>query len=264
MGIPLLRGRTFAPSDDLASAAGAVIVIDDLLARQFFPGEDPIGQRIRHGRGEGTIIGVVGSVAHRQVDEPRQKAVSYYHHRQTHSVLMAIVVRSAGDLGAVAEMIRTSVREADPELPVYDIATMEQRVAGSLGDRRLAVAALAGFAGLSVLLAVLGLYAVLSHTTERRRQEMGVRLAVGASPGQVLRLVMRDGLVLGGLGIAVGVAAALGLTRLLEGLLVGVSARDPFTLLVVTTLIAVVTILGTAVPAWRAARVDPMVALRSE
>jgi putative ABC transport system permease protein len=264
MGIPLLRGRTFEPSDDMTSAAGTVIVIDDLLARQFFPGEDPIGRRIRHGRGEGTVIGVVGSISQRQVDEPRQKAVSYYHFRQTRSVLMAIVVRSARDLGAVAQMIRASVHESDPELPVYDIATMEKRVDSSLGDRRLAVAALAGFAGLSVLLAVLGLYAVLSHTTERRKPEMGVRMAVGASPGQVLRLVMRDGLLLSSLGILFGLAAAVILTRLMEGMLFGVGARDPLTLVVSTALIAGVTVLGTTLPAWRAARVNPLTAMRSE
>jgi len=263
MGIPLLRGRTFEESDHLQSSSGPVVLIDEYFATQFFPGEDPVGRKIQHGRGPATIIGVVGSVSQRQIGEPR-KAVSYYHFRQTWSGWMAFVVRSSTDAAAVGALIRTSVREVDPELPVYDIATMEQRVQRSVGDRRLAVLALGGFAGLSLLLAMLGVYGVIGYTTKRRTQEIGIRMALGASAGEVVRMVVREGMLMAGLGILIGIGAALALTRLMEGILFGVGARDPLTFVVFTSLIAVVALLSTILPARHAAHVEPVLALRSE
>ena len=183
MGIPLLQGRTSRSRTISQSPSGPVVLIDDYLATQFFPGENPVGRQIRHGRGPATIIGVVGSVAQRQIGEPR-KAVSYYHFQQTWSGWMAIVVRSSTDAATVGTLIRTSVRQVDPELPVYDVATMEQRVQRSVGDRRLAVLALGGFAGLSLLLAMLGVYGVIGYTTKRRTQEIGIRMALGQAPAK--------------------------------------------------------------------------------
>ncbi|MGH9371504.1 MAG: FtsX-like permease family protein, partial [Vicinamibacterales bacterium] len=263
MGIPLLRGRTFEESDHLQSSSGPVVLIDEYFATQFFPGEDPVGRKIRHGRGPATIIGVVGRVSQRQIGEPR-KAVSYYHFEQTWSGWMAIVVRSSIDAAAVATLIRTSVREVDPELPVYDIATMEQRVQRSVGDRRLAVLALSGFAGLSLLLAMLGVYGVIGYTTKRRTQEIGIRMALGASAREVVRMVVREGMLMAGLDILIGIGAALALTRLMAGILFEVGAHDPLTFVVVTSLIAAVTLLSTILPARHAAHVEPVLALRAE
>jgi putative ABC transport system permease protein len=263
MGIPLLRGRTFEDSDYLQSPSGHVVLIDEYFATQFFPGEDPVGREIRHGRGPARIIGVVGSVAQRQIGEPR-KAVSYYHFRQTSSGSMAIVARSATDVAAVGTLIRTCIREVDPELPVYDIATMDQRVQRSVADRRLAVLALGGFAGLSLLLAMLGVHGLIGYTTKRRTQEIGIRMALGASAGDVVRMVVREGMLMAALGILIGIGAALALTRLMEGILFGVGARDAMTFVVVTLVIAAVTLLSTILPARRAAHVEPLLALRSE
>jgi putative ABC transport system permease protein len=263
MGIPLLRGRTFEVSDYLQSPSGHVVLIDEYFATQFFPGEDPVGRQIRHARGPATISGVVGNVAQRQIGEAR-KAVSYYHFQQTWSGSMAIVVRSSVDAAAVGSLIRTGVREVDPELPVYDIATMEQRVQRSVGDRRLAVRALSGFAGLSLLLATLGVYGVIGYTTQRRTQEIGIRMALGANAGEVVRMVVREGMLMAGLGILIGLGAALALTRLMAGILFGVGAHDPVTFVVVTSLIATVTLLSTVLPARHAAHVEPVLALRAE
>jgi putative ABC transport system permease protein len=263
MGIPLRRGRTFNTTDDWQSPAGPVALIDERFATQFFPGDDPVGREIVHGRGRARIIGVVGSVDHRQIGEPR-KAVSYYHFRQTWSGWMAIVVRSSLDAATVGTMIRTSVREVDPELPVYDLATMEQRVQRSLGDRRLAVAALGGFAGLSLLLAMLGVYGVMRYSTGQRTQEIGIRIALGASGREVVAMVLRDGMMMAGAGILIGIVAALALARLMRGMLFGIGTHDPVTFAAVTVIVAAVSLLATLLPARHAARLEPLVALRSE
>jgi putative ABC transport system permease protein len=261
MGIPLLRGRTFAASDTLQSSTGRVMVIDELFAKQFFPDEDPIGREVTHGRGPATIVGVVGTVYHGQIGE-RRKAVTYYPFRQTWSAWMAIVVRSSLDPAAAAASIRTSIREADPELPLYDVATMDERVQRSLGDRRFAMLALGGFAGVSLLLAMLGVYGVMRYSTGQRTQEIGIRIALGARAGEVVRMIVREGLTMAALGIAIGVAAALFMTRLMDGILFGVNARDPLTFTAVTAVVLGVTLLAAFLPARRAARVQPVVALR--
>lgn len=263
MGIPLLRGRTFEASDDWQSPSGPVVMIDERFATQFFPGEDPVGREIVHGRGRARIIGVVGSVYHRQIGEPR-KAVSYYYFRQTWSGWMAIVVRSSLDVAAVGTMMRTSVREVDPELPVYDVATMDQRLQRSLGDRRLAVLALSGFAGVSLLLAMLGVCGVMRYSTSQRTQEIGIRIALGASRRGLVAMVLRDGMMMAGIGILIGIGAALALARLMQGMLFGVGAHDSITFAAVTVMVAVVALLATLLPARHAARIEPVVALRSE
>jgi putative ABC transport system permease protein len=263
MGIPLLRGRGFDVADDMGDPSSRVVLIDEHFADRFFPGQDAIGRQIRHGRGLATIIGVVGSIDHTQIGEPR-KAVSYYHFRQTWSGLMAIVVRSSLDAATSGAMIRTGVREVDAELPVYDIATMEQRVRRSLGDRRLAVGALGVFAGLSLLLAMLGVYGVMRYSTNQRTQEIGIRMALGASAAEVVGMVVREGMLMAGIGILIGIGAALALTRLMEGILFGVGARDPVTFAAVTALVVAVALLATVLPARHAARVEPVLALRAE
>jgi putative ABC transport system permease protein len=261
LGIPLLAGRTFDTRDEAGS--DIVAIIDEQMARQFFPGEDPVGRQIVHAMGPATIIGVVGSVRHDELAEPR-KATVYYHIRQIPIGNLAIAVRSTLDQAAVVPMLRAAVRELDPALPLYDVATMQQRVSRSLGARQLAVGALGGFAGLSLLLAMLGVYGVMRYSTNQRTREIGIRVALGALPADVLRMVVRQGMVLIAGGLALGLTAALLLTRLMEGLLYGVGARDPLTFLAVPLLLTRVALAACWLPARRASQTDPMIALRAE
>jgi putative ABC transport system permease protein len=261
LGIPLLAGRTFDTRDEAGS--DIVAIIDEQMARQFFPGEDPVGRQIVHAMGPATIIGVVGSVRHDELAEPR-KATVYYHIRQIPIGNLAIAVRSTLDQAAVVPMLRAAVRELDPALPLYDVATMQQRVSRSLGARQLAVGALGGFAGLSLLLAMLGVYGVMRYSTNQRTREIGIRVALGALPADVLRMVVRQGMVLIAGGLALGLTAALLLTRLMEGLLYGVGARDPLTFLAVPLLLTLVALAACWLPARRASQTDPMIALRAE
>lgn len=261
LGIPLLRGRGFEPSD--RPDAPTVTVIDEQFANQFFPGEDPVGRRIVHGMGEATIVGIVGRVDNRSLGEP-PKATAYYSVHQSGWRNMAVVVRSALEPTALAGMLRAAVRELDPELPVYDLQTMEERVSRSLSVQHLATAAIGGFAALSLILSVLGIYGVMRYSTNQRTREIGIRVALGAEPRDVVGLVVRQGMALAALGLAGGLLAAFALTRFLTGLLYGVSAYDPATYAVVTALLAMIAWVTCWLPARRATRVDPMIALRAE
>jgi len=263
MGIPVLRGRTFDARDAFGSPGGQVALIDETFASQFFPKEDPVGQEIQHARGPARVIGVVGRVHHGEIGEPA-KALAYYHFRQTWSAQMALVVRTSLEPTAAATLLRSTVREIDPGLPLYGVATMEQRIQYSLGNRRLAMVALAGFSALALLLATLGVYGVVAYRTAQRTGEIGLRMALGATRGQVLHLIVRQGMRMTTLGVVIGLGAALALTRLIEGILYGVSARDPLTFALVTSLLAVAALAATLVPARHAARVDPALTLRSD
>lgn len=261
LSIPLLSGRGFEPSD--RPGAPSVAVIDEQFANQFFPGEDPIGRRIVHGMGEATIIGVVGRVDTRSLGEA-PKATAYYSMHQFGIRNTAVVVRSALEPTVLVRMLRATMSELDPELPIYDLQTMEGRVSRSLSAHHLATAAIGGFAALSLILSVLGIYGVMRYSTNQRTREIGIRMALGAQAGEVVRMVLRQGMTLAALGIAGGLLAALALTRFLTGLLYGVSAYDPVTFGAVTLLLAAVAMLTCWLPARRATRVDPMVVLRSE
>jgi predicted permease len=261
LGIPLLRGRGFGPSD--RPDAPIATLIDEQFANQFFPGEDPVGRRIVHGMGEATIVGVVGSIDSRSLGEP-PKATAYYSMHQFGTRSTAVVVRSALEPTALAGMLRGAVRDLDPELPIYDLQTMEERVSNSLSTHHLATAAIGGFAALSLILSVLGIYGVMRYSTNQRTREIGIRVALGAEPRDVMGMVVRQGMTLAALGLVGGLLTALALTRLLAGLLYGISAYDPLTYAVVTTLLAALAGVTCWLPARRATQVDPMVALRAE
>lgn len=263
MGIPLLRGRTFEAQDDERPADGTMsVVVDEQLARQFFPNEDPIGKRINQGP-DGVIVGVVGSVRQAALGAPNKAAV-YYNYRQGWWNGFTVVARTTLPADAAARALRDAVRDIDPQVPTYDVATMPDVVSRSLGTRRFALVVLGGFAGLAVLLAVLGVYGVSSYVVAQRRRELGIRAALGAGNREVAALVLGQGARLAGVGLAVGAVAFLALGRGLESLVFGVGPRDPVTLLAGAALLGTAALLASWLPARRAARIDPAIALRAE
>jgi putative ABC transport system permease protein len=260
MGIPLLRGRDFDEHD--AANAGAVAVINDALARQFFANEDPIGHRIKTNDWS-TIVGVVGSVKHAVVSARPEPQV-YFPETQSPDRAMAVTLRAAGDPLRLAAAVRDTVRALDPGLPVLKLRTMQQVVLDSLSDERLMTSFVAGLGAFALLLAAIGIYGVIAYSVTQRTKEMGVRMALGATPGNVLRLVVRKGALLAVVGVALGVPAALAAARVMRSLLYGVSPHDLTVFAGVPLLLLLVALAASYIPARRAARVDPLVALREE
>jgi putative ABC transport system permease protein len=263
MGIPLLRGRAFESTDE--NPAAPVAIIDEQLAKQYFaPGHEPLGKVIRHGAPPARIIGIVGHVQREELSDPPKATVYHYYPHYSWLSAMSIVVRSSLPAPVVASNLRAAVRQLDPALPLYDIKPMEQRVSESVAGRRLAMTVLAGFAGLSLLLAVLGIYGVMSYTTSQRTKELGIRIALGADPRAVVRMVLVGGLTLAVVGVAIGAVAFLGLGRALRALLYGIAPQDPATVVVSVAALTGAALIACYLPARRAARVDPVTALREE
>jgi putative ABC transport system permease protein len=263
LGIPVKLGRAFSASDSMD--AQPVVVINEAMARSFFAGEEPIGKRIRTGDRSPwvEVVGVVGDVRHRGLDVDTRPEM-FFPHLQTPSRQMTLAVRTAGDPLALAGPLRERVRELDRDQPVGNVKTMEAWVGESVASRRFSVLLLGVFACVAAGLAALGLYGVVSYTVAQRTHEIGLRVALGASPRDVLRLVIRQGMTLTLVGTAVGLLAALALTRVMSGLLYGVGATDPATFVTVPLLLVAVALLACYLPARRATNVDPMVALRHE
>lgn len=266
LGIPILRGRAFT-GQDRADAPG-VAIINQTLARQHWPDSDPIGQQVNLERPERqhawrTIVGVAGDVRHSGPDA-NYSAEVYAPYYQMPEAATTLAVRTASDPARMAAGVRAALRAVDPDLPPGQIRTMEQLVAqsDSLGTRRSLMVLLGAFAVLAVLLAAVGVYGVISYSVAQRRQEIGVRMALGAQRGDVLRLVVRQALGLALAGVAVGAGLALALTRFLVSLVYGVSASDPLTFAAVGLLLVLVSLAASYLPARAATRVDPMAALR--
>ncbi|CAN5880254.1 ABC transporter permease [soil metagenome] len=268
MGIPLRRGRAFGDAD--RADAPPVVVINEMAARRYFPDEDAIGQRIRLGWGPGDdrfaggeVVGVVADV--RQVG-PSEDYVPeiYLPYTQVPVSDMSVIVRTAGDPLALAGVLRSQVRELDPNLPLSNLRTLDQLVAQSVAQPRFYMLLLTVFAAVALALAAIGIFGVMSYSVAQRTREIGIRVALGAEPQRVLQLVVGRALRLALLGVAVGLLGALALTRLLESLLFGVSTTDPLTFVAVAVLLAAVALLASYLPARRASGVDPIVALRAE
>ena len=265
MGIPLLAGRYFDMRDHPDSAP--TIVINQSMARRYFGGRDPIGRRITVGfntRATREVVGIVGDERHVSLDREAPPGVYVSYLQLAAASRLTLVIRTAGDPTAAASIVRDTVSAIDPQLAVYDMRTMEQIVGDSVSRPRFSALLLAIFAATALLLAAVGVYGVISQLVGQRTQEFGVRMALGASPIDVGRLVVGFGLRLAAIGVALGIPAALAFSRLLSGLLYGVNATSPITYAVVSIVLALVATLAAVLPARRATRVDPLLALRAE
>ncbi|HUL78763.1 MAG TPA: ABC transporter permease [Vicinamibacteria bacterium] len=266
MGIPVMAGRAIEETD--VAGRVPVAVVSEALVRRHFPAEDPIGRRIDFEGDDNEhvwrqIVGVVGDVRDSRLDRaPEPQVYVPYAQRPTSGVFL--VVRTGGDPLAALPLLRSVVNAEDPALPVYDATTMERLEANDTRDRRAARTALGGFAGAAVLLAALGLYALVAQAARQRVPEIGVRMALGARRSDVVRLFLADGGTVVLQGIAAGTVLALVASHLLRGFVFGVTTTDPVTYLTVVALLSAVAVAACAVPAWRAARVEPSRALRME
>jgi putative ABC transport system permease protein len=265
LGIPLLRGRNFSDSEQ--REAKHVILINEALARQHFPNQDPIGQRLDVSMFEkptpAEIIGVVGNVRYDSLIDEAPPAV-YFPHPDLAYPFMTLVVRTDGDPATIAPAIQREIRTLDPNQPLSDVRTMNQVMSEWVERSRFNTLLLGLFAGLATLLSAVGIFGVMNYSVALRTRELGLRLAVGAQPRQVLLLVLKQGLALTIVGVGLGLVAAFGLTRLLSGLLFGVGAFDVTTFASISLLLVIVSLLACYLPARRAMRIDPLSALRYE
>jgi putative ABC transport system permease protein len=265
MGIPLLRGRTFTAHDIAQSSP--VLIINEELARTVFPGEDPIGKKLVIDWGpkspEDEIVGVVGNLKHYGLDHKTYPTVYWSHARMPYEA-MTLVARTSGDPNALAAAAIREIHAIDPDQPVSDVRPMEAVVSASVSEARFNVLLLAIFASLALALAAVGIYGVMAYNVAQRTHEIGIRVALGARTGDVMSLIVGQGLLLTLAGIAIGATGAVALTRLMASLLFGVTATDPATYAGVSVLLALVALAATYIPARRALKVDPIVALRCE
>jgi putative ABC transport system permease protein len=268
MNSELLRGRFFTQGDN--ENTPKVCIIDDRLAGQYWPGEDPIGKPVLMDEpkpGEQppvtTVVGVIHEIKNYGVDQPVLPEI-FVPFAQRPSSGGNLVIRSTADVSGTTAVMRAATQSLDPDLPVYDVRTLESFVAENVAPRRLSVLLLSLFAGLALALATVGIYGVMSYSVTQRHREIGIRLALGAQTGDVLTLVVRQGTWLTVVGVGIGLIGALAATRLIARLLFGIRPSDPVTFITVALLLSLIALVASYIPARRAARIDPMVALRYE
>ena len=266
MQIPLRQGRFFNDLD--TPTTQKVAIIDEYSAEQYWSHEDPLGKRIRTGGLDSkepwiTIVGVVGRVKQDALDSDPRIAF-YFPHSQYTTPAMNVVLRSNAAPAALTSAIKKEIRELDPDLPVYNVRTMDDRVQESLARRRFSMVMLGLFAALALALATIGIYGVMAYMVNQGTREIGIRLALGATQRNILQLIVRQGMILALTGVAVGLAGAFVLTRLMRSMLFGVRSTDPLTFVGIAALLSLIALLASYVPARRAARIDPMVSLRCE
>lgn len=263
MGMPLVKGRHFDERD--IKGAPEVTIVNEALAARFWPNEDPIGKRLQRGD-KGTWRTVVGVVRdEKEFSLENEPSIAIFHPIEQLQIRSRyFVARTSSDPGRMLTTITNEIRMLDPELPVYDAATMDQRLHDGLARRRFAMFLLGVFATVALVLAAIGIYGVMSYWVSQRTHEIGIRVALGAQTGNILQLVIRQALTLVAIGIAIGLAGAFALTRLMSSLLFGVSATDLLTFVVISLLLGATALLASYLPARRATKVDPMVALRCE
>jgi len=266
LGAPLVRGRFFALGDDDQSPR--VVLIDEAMARLYWPGADPVGRRLKFGGRASkapwmTIIGVVGNIKTDGLDRPDQPHL-YLSIFQYPGYALAVYLRTEPDPTSLVQPLRQQIQAVDPNLPVFGEQTMEELVSASLSQRRFAMQVVGLFGVLALLLAGIGIYGVMAYAVAERTREIGVRMALGAQTGDILRLVVKQAASLALVGVGIGSAGALIATRVMSSLLFGVNATDPLTFAGVALLLTFVALLACYLPARRATKVDPLVALRSE
>lgn len=267
MGVPLLRGRTFTEQDRARPNAVIQVVVSQRLADLLWPGEDPVGRRIVLWKGQGDrpgeVIGVVGNMRERGLASDPTLAVYFSYYGSAFSP-MQLVVHTTGSVEAAVAGVRTIAGQIDPAAPVSDAATLDDLAASSVASRRLIAQLLAGFAGTALVLALIGIYGVLSYAVSQRTNEIGVRMALGASSASVLRLVVLQGLRPVAIGLAVGILASLWIARVMASLLFGVQPTDAVTYGAVALLLLTAAGLACVLPARRAAAIEVTAALRTE
>ena len=263
MGIPLLKGRLLDERDVKESR---VLLINETLAKRYFPNQDPVGKQIEiswDGSGPDEIVGIVGDIREGALEKEPEPAIYWTHPREPYSG-MALVVRTAGDASRFRTAIQKEIRAIDPEQPIADVRTMKEVISRSIARPRFNTLLLAVFAGVALVLASVGLYGVMNYSATQRTHEVGIRMALGATRGDIMRLVVGNGMLLTLIGIAIGVAGSLGLTRLMQTFLFGIGTTDAVTFTGVSALLAAVALFANYIPARRATRVNPVVALRYE
>jgi predicted permease len=267
MRIPLLQGRDFTAADSRENAP-RVVIVSAALARRIWGDEDAIGRQIRIGGGDRpwhTVIAVAGDVRHTGLDATDLHGF-YIPERQGYwaDTYVVLVVRTAVDAGSVAGSVLSAVRSVDPAMPIMNVRTGDEVLAASTAQRRLALQLFAAFALAATMLAAAGVYGVLAGAVAERRREIGIRAVLGASPRAIMNLVVRQGIAPALLGLAIGLAGALALSRYLRAMLFGIEPTDPLTIALTAILLGAVALAACAVPAWNAMRVDPVTTLRSE
>lgn len=276
--IPLISGRAFNDQD--SGGAASVVIINEAMSKQYWPKHDALGSQIVIGKGVGPefeegprqVVGIVGDVRAGGLDHPAFPTM-YVPFAQVNNGVIALnnriapviwVVRTRMQPFSLSQEIQRKLRDASGGLPVGNVRSMEQVTGDSLAQSDFNTTLLTIFAGVALLLAAIGIYGLMAYSVQQRTQEIGIRMALGASPQKVRGMVVRQGMLLAGIGVVIGVGAALGLTRLMSGMIYGVKTWDPTTFVAVVVVLSGVSLLATYVPARRASRVDPMVSLRYE
>jgi putative ABC transport system permease protein len=264
LGIPLIAGRQFTDRD--REPAPAVIIVNATFGRRYFPGEDPLGKRIRFDDTKDewmTIVGVAGDSRNRALDAAPEPSM-YIPYPYFTLPFMSVMARSAGGTGAVASAVRAEVRALDPDMPIDEARSLNDIVRDSVAEPRFRMLVLGTFAVTALLLAAVGVYGLISYSVAQRTREIGIRVALGARPAQVSLSIVREGVTLAVMGIAVGLAGAFAATRLISTFLFGIDATDPLTFAAVATLLLCVALAASYLPSRRVLRIDPLTALRAE
>jgi len=267
LGIPLIRGRFFNDADTQKSTR--VVIVNKTLADRYFHGQDPIGHRMKWGPPESdsywmTIIGVVGDVKQFDLEKDvvPQTYESYLQYRSFSD--LSVVLRGKSSAQNLITALQTTVHSLDPQLPITRLRTMEEVMSQSIAPRRFYLILVLVFAASAIVLAAVGLYGVVAHAVEQRTREFGIRMSLGAARSDVLKLLLRWALSMVALGVVTGIVGSVAITRVLSGFLFGIKPTDPVTFLAVPSLLAIIALLASYIPARRATKVDPIIALRDE
>jgi putative ABC transport system permease protein len=285
MNIPLKSGRFFTDRDDRSFLAGRdlskmsepeqmgaglnAVIIDEEFARRHWPNEDAVGKRIRLGGDDSrapllTVIGVVGRVKMEGLSQDSNRVQGYFSFPQLGNGGMTVIVKAQSDPTQLISALREQVKAVDPDQPIYNIRTMNEIRAESVASERLNLTLLSIFAGIALVLAIVGIYGVMSYTVTQRTHEIGIRMAIGAQPRDVFRMVIGQGMTLALIGVGIGLIGAFALTRLMASMLFGIAPTDPVTFAVIAVLLTAVALLACFIPGRRATKVDPVISLRYE